>query len=247
MKKLLLVMMMLCLAGIGVGQASVSAKDYNETASQLLLSAVKNDDLEQVKQAFVMGADPNYLQSRSDAPFNRAIRNAKSTAIVQCFIDNGVDVNFKAEGNGTYPSALASAFSERRLDIIEMLLNAGADPNLSFDGEILKDHKIYDIHGITIAFWAVRSDEPIYLNILKLLIKKGANINKADSMGNTPLINACELGKAENVKILLANGANPNQANLEAEKPLDLAIKSGNKELIDLLMPLTKLLPLTKK
>ena len=235
---------MLCLAGIGNGP--VSAKDFNETASQLLLNAVKNNDLEQVKQAFVMGADPNYLQSRSDAPFNRAIRNAKSTAIVQCFIDNGVDVNFKAEGNGTYPSALASAFSERRLDIMELLLNAGADPNLSFDGEIEKDHKIYDIHGVTIAFWAVRSDEPIYLNILKLLIEKGANVNKADSMGNTPLLEACEQGKLESVKILLANGAKPNQATLKAEKPLDLAIKSGNRELIDLLTPLTKLLPLTK-
>ena len=235
---------MLCLAGIGNGP--VSAKDFNETASQLLLNAVKNNDLEQVKQAFVMGADPNYLQSRSDAPFNRAIRNAKSTAIVQCFIDNGVDVNFKAEGNGTYPSALASAFSERRLDIMELLLNAGADPNLSFDAEIVKDHKIYDIHGVTIAFWAVRSDEPIYLNILKLLIEKGANVNKADSMGNTPLIEACEQGKIESVKILLANGANPNQANIKAEKPLDLAIKSGNKEIIDILTPLTNLLPLTK-
>ena len=56
-------------------------------------------------------------------------------------------------------------------------------------------------------------------------IKKRSRINKADSMGNIPLINACELGKVENVKILLANGANPNQANVEAEKPLDLAIK----------------------
>ena len=80
-----------------------------------------------------------------------------------------------------------------------------------------------------------------------MLIKKGVNINKADSMGNTPLLAACELGKVESVKILLANGSNPNQANLKAEKPLDLAIKSENKELIDLLMPLTKLLPLTKK
>ena len=59
-------------------------------------------------------------------------------------------------------------------------------------------------------------------------------------MGNTPLINACELGKLESVKILLTNGANPNQANYKSKKPLDLAIKSGNKELIDLLMPLTK-------
>ncbi len=117
MKQLLIVMLMFCLSGIGVGQASVSAKDYNETASQLLKSAVRSDDLNQVKQAFVMGADPNYLQSRSDAPFNRAIRNSKSTAIVRCFIDNGVDVNFKADGNGTYPSALATAISERRLDI----------------------------------------------------------------------------------------------------------------------------------
>ena len=240
MKQLLIVMLMFCLAEIGVGQASVSTKDYNEAASQLLKSAVRSDDLNQVKQAFVMGADPNYLQSRSDAPFNRAIRSSKYNAIVQCFIDNGVDVNFKADGNGTYPSALATAFSERRLDIIELLLNAGADPNLTFDGEIVKENISYDIHGVTIAFWAVRSDEPIYLNILKLLIKKGANINKIDSLGNTPLIDACERSNLESVKILLTNGANPNQANLKSEKPLDLAIKSGNKELINLLIPLTK-------
>ena len=240
MKKLLLVMIMFCLAGIGVGQAAVSSKDYNETASQLLKSAVISDDLDQVKQAFVMGADPNYLQSRSDAPFNRAMRKSKSTDIIQCFIDNGVDVNFKAEGNGTYPSALATAISERRLDIIGMLLNAGADPNLSFDGEISEDNIIYDIHEVTIAFWAVRSDEPINLKILKLLIEKGANINKADSLGNTLLMTACKLGKIESVKILLANGANPNQANYKSKKPLDFAIKSGNQELINLLTPLTK-------
>jgi uncharacterized protein len=236
-KKLLIMTIMFCLAGIGLGQASVSAKVYNETASQLLKNAVISDDLDQVKQAFFMGADPNYLQKRSDAPFSRAIQKSKSTDIVQCFIDNGVDVNFKAEGNGVYPSALATAINARRLDIVAMLLNAGADPNLSFDGETSEDGFVYDVHGVTVIFFAVLSDEPIYLN---LLIEKGANINNVDSLGNTPLINACKLGKLKSVKILLANGANPNQANYESKKPLDIALKLGSKELIDLLAPLTK-------
>jgi len=187
-----------------------------------------------------MGADPNYLQGRSDAPFTRAIRKSKFTGIVQCFIDNGVDVNFAAVGNGNYPSALATAVSERRLDMAELLLNAGADPNLSFEGEMSEGGSLVTVRDVTIVFWAVRTDEPNNLRILKLLIKKGANINKADSLGNTPLMTACELGKLESVKILWANGANPNQANNQSKKSLDLARKSGNIELIKLFIPLTK-------
>jgi len=239
-KKLLIVMIMFCLVGMGAGQAAVSVKSYNESAGEFLKNAVLTDDLSQVKQAFAIGADPNYLQSRSDAPFNSAIRKSKSTDIVQCFIDNGVDVNFEAVGNGNYPSALATALFERRLDMVEILLNAGADPNLSFDSEIYDGRFLINVHKYTIVFWAVRSDEPNDLNILKLLIKKGANINKADSLGNTPLMTACELGKLESVKVLLVNGANPNQANYKSQKPLDFAIKSGNQELIKLLISLTK-------
>jgi ankyrin repeat protein len=239
-KKLLIVMIVFCLIGMGVGQAAVPSKDFNEPAGQLLKSAVISDDLDRVKQAFIRGADPNYLQGRPDAPFTRAIRKSKSTGIVQCFIDNGVDVNFKAAGNGNFPSALATAIHERRLDIVEMLLNAGADPNLSFDSEISEGPFINDVQGFTVVFFAVRSDEPIVINILKLLIEKGANINKADSLGNTPSMTACELGKLESVKILLTNGANPNQTNYKSKKPLDFAIISGNQELINLLIPLTK-------
>ena len=212
MKKITIVILMFCLAGIGVGQAAVSPKDYNETAGQLLKSAVMNDDLDQVKQAFVMGADPNFLQGLHDAPFTRAIRKSKSTGIVQCFIANGVDVNFETVGNGNFPSALAAAIHERRLDIIKMLLNAGADPNLGFDAEISEGSFLIDVHEVTVVFRVVQSDELIDLNILKLLTEKGANINKADSLGNTPLMTACEQGKLESVKILLTNGATPNQA-----------------------------------
>lgn len=239
-KRLLLVMTVFWLVGIGVGQTAVPSKNYNETANRLLKSAVLSDDLEQVKQAFAMGANPNYLQGHLDAPFTRAIRKSKSTGIVQCFIENGVDIHFESAGNGNYPSALAAAVGERRLDMAELLLNAGANPNHGFDGERNDGRFLVNVQGVTVVFGAVRSDKPIDLDILRLLIGKGADVNQADSLGNTPLTTACELGKVESVKILLANGANPNQANKKSEKPLDLARKSGNVELINLLIPITQ-------
>jgi len=48
-KKLLIVMIIFCLTGMGAGHAAVPSKDYNESANQLLKSAVISDDLDQVK------------------------------------------------------------------------------------------------------------------------------------------------------------------------------------------------------
>ena len=157
MKKTIIVIIMFCLAGIGVGQAAVSPKDYNEAAGRLLKSAVMNDDLDQVKQAFVMGADPNFLQGLPDAPFTRAIRKSKSTGIVQCFIANGVDVNFETVGNGNFPSALAAAVHERRLEIFKLLFIAGPDPNLGFDGEFKEGGFFFVFQEVTVVFRTVKS------------------------------------------------------------------------------------------
>ena len=65
----------------------------------------------------------------------------------------------------------------------------------------------------------------------KLLIKKGANINAKDEMGNTPLIMAIEEGWAGThwVELLLENGADVNLPDDDGDSPLDLA-KYRNRE-----------------
>ena len=46
------------------------------------------------------------------------------------------------------------------------------------------------------------------LEILQLLIQKGANVNLIDNLNWTPINRAIDLNKKEIVKILIENGAN---------------------------------------
>lgn len=68
--------------------------------------------------------------------------------------------------------------------------------------------------------------------MLRLLIRHGANLDAAKSDGLTPLMTAAYSGQLESVKILVEAGANPNSVHdLDPSKPftaLDLAILGGH-------------------
>lgn len=61
------------------------------------------------------------------------------------------------------------------------------------------------------------------LNDVKLAVRIGANINKADEMGNTPLHWAALKGHLDVVKFLVENGADINKENNKGDTPLSLA------------------------
>jgi len=209
-----------------------STKIYNETANQLLLSAVNSSDLEQVNQAFTLGANPSYSSNGyfTTTPFLWAIYK-NSPEIVQSFIDNGINVNSKISekngySDGTQPLDLAVRC--KSLNIVEILLNAGANTNINVG------------NGYTPLFSILSEKDPVSIKIAKLLIEKGANINQSNIKGNTPLMVACENGNIELIKILIEKGAILNKSNNEGKTPLDYAIKSGNNELINFLLPFAK-------
>ena len=68
-----------------------------------------------------------------------------------------------------------------------------------------------DHNGWTPVTNAIYKDD---LNILQLIIERGADINFVDSF--TPLIKAISTNKIETVKVLIANGANVNLGPLSA-------------------------------
>ena len=80
---------------------------------------------------------------------------------------------------------------------------------------------------------------PLHFSVLadnqenvKMLLKKKANPNARDSMGNTPMHFAVTINSLPIVKLLDDFGADATIKNMEEECPIDLAQKEDQKELI---------------
>ena len=68
---------------------------------------------------------------------------------------------------------------------------------------------------------------------MKYLVKeKGADVNKENNNGQTPLFSVCTYGNSEIVKYLVEHGANVNKADKDGKTPLFDACWDGNLEIV---------------
>ena len=72
----------------------------------------------------------------------------------------------------------------------------------------------------------------VNIYIIKYLIEHGANINKEDRKGETPLFNVCRNGNEIIVKYLVKHGADVNKENKYGKTPLFDACFSGNEKIV---------------
>lgn len=62
-----------------------------------------------------------------------------------------------------------------------------------------------------------------YPEIVKLLLKHGADVDNQNKIGRSPMIEAALWGRLDNVKILLKNGANKSLRDVHGRRAAELA------------------------
>lgn len=129
---------------------------------------------------------------------------------VRHLLDEGVDPNTNLSGETPLFPAIDLASD---VELVEMLLNAGADPN------------VIDDEGRTPLRLAASSD---YVpQAVELLLNSGAEASVKDDDGWSPLLCACSRRFEDRVRLLLAHGADPNDRLPDGRTALQLARQSN--------------------
>ncbi|MCG6870125.1 MAG: thioredoxin fold domain-containing protein [Gammaproteobacteria bacterium] len=115
----------------------------------------------------------------------------------------------------TGESPLMLAVRERRVGSVEVLLDAGADPDRR------------NRSGETSLHLAVRGDP----DIIKLLLEAGANPNAQDTGGVTPLMLAAAAGREDSTKMLRGAGARLDMKDYQGASVRDWALRGGHRAL----------------
>jgi ankyrin repeat protein len=225
----------------------------------LLIKAVTEDNLEQVRHLLAKGADTNVRDSRGWAPLHHA---TSRKGCVQVLLSHEATDPNVITADVELVTPLHLACEKGKLADVELLLNHGADPNFTND---------YCYRHWTPLHYACLSERP---EVVKMLLEHGADLTVETRMGSTPLdvairerhhprVNeivamleqeaqrpappvqtnkwtalhaASKSGPDFIVALLLKRGASSAAVDKDGRTPLHIAIKSKNESIVKLLL-----------
>ena len=206
---------------------ATATAEWIQAVSAELIQAAERGETETVLQLLQTGADINARDERGRTPV-MAATHGNHPETVDALIQRGADINLQ-DNRRDNPFLYAGA--EGLLAILRLTIEAGADTKLTnrFGGtalipaaerghvEVVKElltRTDVDVNHVNNLGWTalleaiILSDGgPRHVEIVRLLVEAGADVNLADGQGVTPLAHARERGYREIVEILLAAGA----------------------------------------
>ena len=162
------------------------------------------------------GAKLDVSQPEGETPL-MAVAAAGSVEAVRFLLARGAAIDARESAGGQ--TALMWASGEGHDDVVRALLEAGADPNVVGRVTVLPRLRgdggrmwvDYTSGGLTAAMFAARGG---HSEVLALLAAGGADLNRANPDGLTPLLIAVINDRADAAMTLLDKGADPNDGSM---------------------------------
>ena len=175
------------------------------------------------KAFFELGIPVDEKNSNGGSWLHSASRSG-NVALMKLLVEKGCDIN-GLDANGTTP--LNEAAFSGKLAAVELLIDNGAKVNPK---DCLAEG-CNRVEGSPLHNSVWRNPE-----VVKFLIKKGANINAVNEQEQTPLHIAVTGRCIECVRTLIASGADINKQDIYGKTPLHYAIKRERKEIMNYLL-----------
>jgi len=210
---------------LGAGANATAANRYGVTP---LSMAATGGDAAIVDRLLKAGADPNTTVADGETVLMLAARTGEVN-VIRSLVARGAVVNAKENWMGETPLIWAAA--ENNVAAIHALVELGADVNavsapVKYPPQKPKDPSNYVSSAPPKGMWAplMYAARDGATDAALALVSLGADVNKRDSDGMTPLIEAVINVHFDLAAKLLDKGANPNLADSSGMTPLFAAV-----------------------
>lgn len=226
---------------------------YSDTCSTVGLAA-REGNVKVLRKLLKKGRSTDVADNRGWMPIHEAAYH-NSIECLRILIRADSSENYIKTKTFEGFCALHLAASQGHWKIVQILLEAGADPNattleettplfLAVENGQIDVLRLLLRHGANVngshsmCGWNALHQATFQENaeIIKLLLKKGANKECQDDFGITPLFVAAQYGKLESLSILISSGANVNCQALDKATPLFIAAQEGHTRCVELLL-----------